>query len=343
MMISRRFFLLLVLILISQLGVLVVHRRANVKQQHDVIALNHHHHATFEQRHARHKKRILHTAQRKRHARHRQNKNNSHKRLLVHLHIGKNGGTSMDTIGPSLVRHSNHSYIGDRHFDWSFIDKLPQHKVDVITMLRNPVSRAVSHFYFSQTLKWTRKRKLRHYSLDEYLHDKEELLATRTIWRDGQAGVLWLTGTHTGSFVGIDPSEIEERERRASNATAMCLLAADRLDQTLWFGILEDLDRSMELLGHALNLVETPSFPKANKKRQRQAKPTEWEQEALASLMPQDLWLYQYGKRLFEARYQAMLTGVFVPPERPPIPQPLSCTSTPTQLVCVDGPLKGTF
>jgi hypothetical protein len=142
--------------------------------------------------------------------------------------------------------------------------------------------------------------------------------------------------------VGVNPQEQDDRERLAANATAMCLLAADRLDETLWFGIIEHLPRSMELLQHALGLSSVPRFPQSNAAKSY-PKPTEWEREALASLMPQDSWLYEYGKRLFEARYQAMKTGTFIQPERPPIPDTWSCKSNRFRLDCVEGPLKGSI
>jgi hypothetical protein len=100
------------------------------------------------------------------------------RRLLVHLHIGKTGGTSLDAIGPSLASDSDRQFIGYKHFDWSFINKLPHDKTDVVVMLRNPVSRAVSHFYFSKTLAWTAERKIRNLKLGGYLQDKEEMMQT---------------------------------------------------------------------------------------------------------------------------------------------------------------------
>jgi hypothetical protein len=96
----------------------------------------------------------------------------------------------------------------------------------------------------------------------------------------------------------------------ASNATAICLLAADRLDATLWFGIIEDLPRSMELLQHALGLSWLPEFPKSDSAKGN-PKPTEWEKLALASLMPQDMWLYDYSTLLFEARLKSHENGRF--------------------------------
>jgi hypothetical protein len=122
----------------------------------------------------------------------------------------------------------------------------------------------------------------------------------------------------------------------------MLHLAADRLDETLWFGLLEDLPRSMELLQHALGLDHTPTLPTANKNAH--PSPTQSEKNALASLMPRDLWVYEYGKRLFGARYTAMKKGeTFVKPKRPFIPDIWSCTSTRTRLECNTGPYQGTY
>ncbi len=169
-------------------------------------------------------------------------------------------------------------------------------------------------------------------------------MKSRIIWADGQAATWWLTGTHVEGWVHVDPSLVDERERIYSdNATAMLHLAADRLDETLWFGILEDLPRSMELLQHVLGLDYTPTLPTANKNAH--PSPTESEKNALASLMPRDLWVYEYGKHLFEARYTAMKTRAetFGKLERPLIPDIWSCTSIRTQLECNTGPYQGTY
>lgn len=357
MMKKRTLCLLCGVMLLSQLGVLVIQHRhlcaISVEEDSTPPGFMH---QTSAQRESFHSTRHNHYRQGQSKVRRRQRPTSGStaasyqadtgdKRLLVHLHIGKNGGTSVDRIGPSLAHQTNRLYIpqGHMHFDWSFIDKLPQDKaIDVITMLRNPISRAASQFYYAKTLKWTRRRPIGHMNLEEYLNDTNEMMQTRTIWVDGQAATWWLTGTHIEKWVNVDPSEVEERERiYATNATAMCHLAADRLDQTMWFGILEDLPRSMELLQHALGLTEIPSLPKANANQISHEKPTQDEQEALASLMPRDLWVYEYGKRLFEARYQATKTGKFVQPTRPPIPDTWTCTSTRSRLNCNEGPFKG--
>mmetsp|Transcript_5253 Transcript_5253/g.9651 ORF Transcript_5253/g.9651 Transcript_5253/m.9651 type:complete len:357 (+) Transcript_5253:114-1184(+) len=268
-------------------------------------------------------------------------------RVLLHLHIGKNGGTSLDGLGKRLAKETFRQFIGYRHFDWSYIDSLST-KVDVITMLRNPVERAVSHFSSAQL--WMKQlQHFRNLTLGDYLHNSNLLLQTRSIWFDGQAGVSWLTGTHTEDWVvgKLNASELSRRQDLyEKNATELCLLAAERLDETLWFGILEDLPKSMALLQHSLRLEETPLLPRGNANPRHATQPrvlSEWESEAIASLEPMDMWLYQYGKRLMQARLDAIQTGTFVPPERPPLPKVWSCVSTSTSLDCKEGPLKGSY
>jgi hypothetical protein len=170
------------------------------------------------------------------------------------------------------------------------------------------------------------------------------LLNSRDVWQDGQAAVSWLTGTHIANWVGCPKDQVEVRERRARNSTAMCYLAAERLQQVKWFGILEDLDRSMELLQHEFMLTDIPKMGHSNSANNSTTiKPTAEEVEALESLMPQDLWLYEYGKRLFEARWEEYKTGVYKAPEYHPLPNPFPCVSTRSELNCTSGPFVGDF
>ena len=55
--------------------------------------------------------------------------------------------------------------------------------------------------------------KIRNQTMEEYLNDLDSMLETRTIWMDGQAGVMWLSGLHVDNWVQIPPSDIKEREK----------------------------------------------------------------------------------------------------------------------------------
>ncbi len=58
-------------------------------------------------------------------------------------------------------------------------------KVAPLVLLRVPIKRAVSHFYFAKKLPWTKGTKMRDMTLSQYLNDPQEMLNTRDVWQDG--------------------------------------------------------------------------------------------------------------------------------------------------------------
>ena len=296
------------------------------------------------------------------------------KKNLVFLHIGKSGGTSFDITGKKLANDVQMTYIGKKHFDWSFIlntvaggttmtpsssnsianANQAQHKLrendqcQVITILREPVDRAISHYHFTKKQKWGGAIKAETLSQFLFNTSKQHLLDTRDIWQDGQAAVSWLTGTHIASWAQITKDEVPQRELIASNYTKMCLLAAERLEQTRWFGLLDDIDRSLELLQWEFSLEQKPEMKKQNQNKARLSHPTnddvtQHEKDALASLMPQDIWLYGYAKLLFAARWNEYQTGIYIQPDKPPLPTEWPCRSTRFTLNCTSGPLVDVY
>jgi hypothetical protein len=266
---------------------------------------------------------------------------------LVHLHVGKAGGSSLNALARAIAKKTEQKFIGNTHFDWSRISELKSKSnrtCNVVMFLRNPIARSVSHFVFAKTLPWTKEfPTFLNESLGEFLHDPETMIMMRDVWQDGMASVAWLTGTHYAGWVtkGLSEEQVRERELKQMNYRAMMHLAADRLEETKWFGILEDTPRSLELLQHAFSLEEPVALKHANQAKGNKEPPSEWAMEALKSLTPQDYWLYDYGLRLFEARWNAYKSGyALAPPERPSLPE-MSCTSTRLHVECVSGPLAG--
>ncbi|CAG5099810.1 Oidioi.mRNA.OKI2018_I69.XSR.g16697.t1.cds [Oikopleura dioica] len=261
---------------------------------------------------------------------------------IVFLHIGKAGGTSFDgMMGKALKGRSK--YVGGLHFDWTYVEeRYPSG--EVVTMLREPVSRAISHFHFMKKLSWTKGMAIRQQSIDQFLDDPVSMMHNRGCWQDGQAAVSWFTGTHVGNWVKKGRSAEtngEILERKAFNYQQELLETADKIDGMFWFGILEDLDRSLELLAFQLKLpFGSLSLPKSNSNKAPAAKPSEESMEKLQSLMPQDLWVYKYAKRVFQARWEYYKTGSFKPPNRPPFPK-VNCLSTRFILKCTGGPYQG--
>ena len=271
-------------------------------------------------------------------------------KYLMFMHIGKSGGTSFDEIGRFIAFNRQYNYIGKEHYDWNRIEnQIKQRKgpVDVLVMLRRPIARAFSHFVFYQKQDFSKGMKIRSQSLREYLWDGDiqNLLETRDIWQDGQAGVSWFAGTHIAAWAGCPKEEVDARERRSLNVEENLYLAARRLHEVKWFGLLEDTDKSLIMLQHEFNLTEKLVISHKKKQKDSVTKmgPSPEEKKALALLMPQDLWLYEYARRLFFARWDGFKYNNYTEPDFPPLPFPLTCISTRVELNCTSGPFKGNF
>lgn len=297
---------------------------------------------------------------------------------MVHIHVPKAAGTSLDhTISHILTeRHvqlkQGGNYIsttrsGQSFFDWSYAETVPN--AQIVTMLRDPVSRAISHFAFYKQfkedlgksvqtpLKISQDKIMPYKHFDKYLNDKDTMMKTRDIWQDGQAGVSWFTGTQTTAW-GITDSvtreEIKKREKHSLDSNAMMAIAAKRLKNTFWFGILEDLEKSMELLQWQLEYEPANKQPLvldrknvhsvAHHRNHHELSHDAWQapvdantKAQLKRLMPMDIWFYGYAKQLFDARYNFMKTGKYEDPKVPDFPE-VTCQSTRYILKCYDEP-----
>ena len=248
-------------------------------------------------------------------------------RPVMFMHIGKTGGRSLQAIVSGVVRQLRGTFIGG-HFDWSHTSTLQTPAV--ITVLREPLSRAASHFYFIRKMGYLTTTG----SISEILRDPIKLIEAREWWRDGQAAVLWLTGTHNAGWIkGLDltPEQVEAREIQSLDYKKMCTLAVDRLKQTLWFGLFGEQERSLEMLQWQLGYDKTIKLPLLNATPHPNI--TMEDREILESLMPMDIWLYNYAELLFEARWQQYKTGIYREPELPHFPE-INCRSTRYILAC---------
>ena len=77
------------------------------------------------------------------------------------IHIGKTGGTSFDSSMKKMLsknRLSTKLYIGNKHFDWSYYESMKglRQKIHVLTWLRNPIDRAISHYNYMKQDSWKR-------------------------------------------------------------------------------------------------------------------------------------------------------------------------------------------
>ena len=260
---------------------------------------------------------------------------------LVFLHIGKCGGTSFDNVMRRAAKDINRRYVGYKHFDWSYIERVFGTNVNVLTILRHPVDRAISHFNFAKRLPWTKGMKIRDQTISEYLNDAKSMHETRTVWCDGQAGVMWLTGTHVDNWVQIPESLIESREKVFAQTKYIAQLTIERLLNTTWFGILEDLDRSMKMLSTSLG--RGVAMAKLNHNKHKDNAENEDVRKKLAELMPFDIWLYEYALKVFEARWKYHSGDKNVKVPVPPDLPEMKCRSTVKYFVCENAEMMGSF
>ena len=77
--------------------------------------------------------------------------------------------------------------------------------------------------------------------------------------------------------------------------------ALDNLHKCLWIGLLEKTDQSMELLRYQTGL----QLQLQHKNKISYPEPSQEEIEKLRKLIPIDLYIYEYGKQLFDHRWNA--------------------------------------
>ena len=156
-------------------------------------------------------------------------------------------------------------------------------------------------------------------SVDEYFKNVKLMMETRSLWFDGEASVAWLTGLHSAKWVLSYPITPKvQKDDNLLDLETVLNRAADRLDETFWFGLLEKMDQSLEMLSFQLNWNKRLVLGQHRANNHTEA--TESLTTRIKSLIPKDLWLYQYATRLFDARWNYYKTGVFIPPKRPKLP-----------------------
>ncbi len=141
--------------------------------------------------------------------------------ILTHIHIKKSGGTSLDeaivnsTAHQCKMRCANN--LGDAvkprtytctgiykalcrdHFDWNMVieGQKAGYKMAPITIMRHPVARAVSHFFYLQTVlgrededHYNESVLLNYDGITEFLSDFNVMLRFRHLWFDGSVGTF---------------------------------------------------------------------------------------------------------------------------------------------------------
>ena len=129
---------------------------------------------------------------------------------ICFLHVAKSAGTAFtEYLTSNIVSKSrnpsdpNGYYFGNhripsKHFDWSSVESLRETMKDktksfeVITLLREPVSRGISHFNFIKRDRGWASKLLVGVTLEKLFGDLDLMMQVRGLWQDGQASVSWL-------------------------------------------------------------------------------------------------------------------------------------------------------
>ena len=97
---------------------------------------------------------------------------------------------------------------------------------------------------------------------------------------------------------------VNDRETLSLDWDYMLNKAVDNLHKCLWVGILEDIDKSLNMLSHQTGLNLQLEYLRTNKEKPAQDHVSETEIEKIKSLMPMDLYFYEYAKQLHEHRWK---------------------------------------
>ena len=103
-------------------------------------------------------------------------------------------------------------------------------------------------------------------------------------------------------MTNITDKEINRRKAVLGNWTYVLEKAITNLHKCLWFGIIEDLENSFEMLRYQTGLNVTIKHRNVNS--EDYPKPSKVQREKLKALMPMDYYLYEYAKQLHEYRYK---------------------------------------
>ena len=124
----------------------------------------------------------------------------------------------------------------------------------------------------------------------------------------------------------------EEREIISTNWTYMLNTAINNLHKCLWFGIIEERKKSLQMFEYQTGLQIKMNHINKNTKYQD---PPNHVIMKIKKLIPLDLYIYEYAKQLFEWRWQMYLNGSLTR-TYVSLPQTVyGCKSTSKYLRCI--------
>jgi len=243
--------------------------------------------------------------------------------LVYFLHIPKTAGTTFrafledhyhsDTICPHWLledilklppRQLNSYQLICGHYAYYIVSKLLA-PPSIVTMLRDPIDRTISHFYHIKNTKdhWFNEE-VSGMSLDDFLNDPigiSEILnfQTRFIAFDN-------IQEQNFGFANIR-NDLNKLDLLLNNEELLNI-ALNRMRSFRFVGITERFDESLTLLSHEFGWPAPVTFPKYNVApyREKYHELSESTLHRIKELNRLDLVLYETGKQLFEQRFSQL-------------------------------------
>jgi hypothetical protein len=231
---------------------------------------------------------------------------------VIFLHIPKTAGTSLtkilgDQFGlnntrwlsgsvrvrPTIAAGSAHTrlYVGHQGFG---LHAYTGRTTDYITMLRDPIERVISHYWFV------------HDDLEHYLYDM--VVKARMPMADYIANPMRTPELDNGMVRMLADFDLEQAVPVGSSTRLLFENAKANLETAFsWVGLVERFDESMILLADSMGWPEVPGYVRERVGKSKPKTPASDEIRArIAELNPLDVELFSYVVKRFDDHVRSL-------------------------------------
>jgi hypothetical protein len=249
------------------------------------------------------------------------------------MHIPKNAGTSLIYLLANRFPAEACLFFADRpasqtqdvnqfqfvsgHVGLHYLERF-RHRPNVLTFLRHPLDRAMSRYYFAQSFtpeqlrenyRLAGKENLTRQTATELRIAEQRLELSDFLRAEPELSQAFFTNAQTRYLAGVpNVGKVSELVSRACENLTRCEVV----------GLTERFDDSVELLCHQLGWEPFNEIRRRNVTPQR-LKMNDLDEATLATLsefLAPDLALYEFGRKLFEERFQAAANSDRLPQNR---------------------------
>ena len=139
--------------------------------------------------------------------------------------------------------------------------------------------------------------------MDSITKRKVESFHKELIFYLKQGAVSWLAGTHVYNIVtgSLTKLELATRERHSMDWSYMLDRTIDNPHKCLWVGVFEDTDKDLEMLKYQTGF--DIQMMRLNVNKVKYPELTQDDINKIKSLMPMDMYIYEYVKQLHNHRW----------------------------------------